>query len=84
MSNAGEEQILCIKDKKQLLLANIAERSEIELRAHLLGHFQQESTLKRIHEEYHWKIMRNTVEQVIASCVECMRHHKELEKSHDA
>lgn len=83
ITNSGEEQLWFINNQKAVLVPKIPDRHEITLRAHLLGHFQVESTLKQLQEEFYWKNMKETVEQVVASCVECMRHHQSREKTHE-
>jgi hypothetical protein len=52
------------------------ERKQIVERAHLLGHFQEESTEKRIREKYYWPSLSKDVKHAIANCQPCLRHVK--------
>lgn len=63
---------------------NKALREDIILKAHLLGHFQTESTVKRIKEKYHWKNMERDVMNIISKCKECMENHGIIHKEHPA
>jgi hypothetical protein len=47
-----------------------AERKDIALRAHLLGHFQVQTTFNRLQEEYHWPKMIKTAEEVVLNCAQ--------------
>ena len=60
------------------------ERYKVAERAHLLGHYQVEATLKRLKEQYYWKKMRDTVEKVIKNCIPCKTHHKSPQFDHQA
>ena len=45
------------KTEKYVIVPKIEERDEIITKAHLLGHFQDKSTIQRIQEKYFWKKM---------------------------
>ena len=57
---------------------------DIATKAHLLGHFQVESTLSRLKEEYHWKNMLRDVERVVSQCEECRKDHRVVPMEHPA
>ena len=61
-----------------------ADRMDIATKAHLLGHFQVESTLSRLKEEYHWKNMLRDVERVVSQCEECRKDHRVVPMEHPA
>lgn len=61
-----------VKNSKKLIVPPIQDREEIVKRAHLLAHFQVESTLRRVQESWYWKNMRETVERVVKLCSDCM------------
>ena len=61
-----------------------SERRDITTRAHLLGHFQVESTLSRLKEEYYWRNMIKDVELVVSQCVECRKEHRVVPMEHPA
>jgi len=53
------------------------ERSDIILRAHLLGHFGIGSTINRIRERYYWKNLDKDVESLVKQCLQCKRNNKQ-------
>lgn len=86
INDLGKEVIVYTKDNESqpLIIPEKSERTGIALRAHLLGHFQTESTMRRIQERFFWKNMRHTVEMVIRACTECVRHQKTPVVNHGA
>lgn len=86
IDNFGNINLYYIPDKnsKPLIVPRLEERENLIRSAHLLGHFQTDSTLKRLQEQYFWKNMREQVERIVKSCVECYRHHKVPVIEHEA
>ena len=82
----GNYRLLFIKDgqSKPLIVPKPDERIDLIKKAHLLGHFQTDSTLKRLQDEYNWKNMRDDVEKVVKSCIDCCRNHKTITVDHGA
>ena len=64
--------------------APMKKRLEVSQRAHLLGHFQAESTFDRLKQKYYWRNMIEDIKRVIAKCLPCIRHQKEPKKEHRA
>jgi len=60
------------------------ERLALVEKAHLLGHFQANTTLSRLRKKYFWKKMQNDVEQVINNCLPCKRHQDKRIMDHPA
>jgi hypothetical protein len=58
------------------------ERTDIVVAAHRFGHFQVEPTLLRNRETYDWKGIKRDVEKVVATCKECLEHHRVVHKEH--
>ena len=67
-NDMDDEVILFRKNDKVpfLKVPKPADRAEIVEKAHLLGHFQVESTIKRIKRKYYWKGMQSMVEKFIS------------------
>ena len=61
---------------KRLIVPKPSERLIIVERAHLLGHFQEYTTMKRIRQDYFWQRMNQDVKQVINACEPCRRNQK--------
>ena len=61
-----------------------SERLEVATKAHLLGHFQVESTLNRLKEQYYWRNMVRDVELVVSQCEECRKEHRVVPMEHPA
>ena len=60
------------KDDRVLHVPAPEERPEIVRKAHLIGHFQVHTTLKRI-QEYFWPKMIELIIQIIAACMVCQQ-----------
>lgn len=85
LDNLGRE-ILWYKrpDGVKLIVPEEGIRDEIIKKAHLLGHFQTESTLKRIQEEYYWKKMVKDVKRVVEACEVCRKYERQVSVQHPA
>ena len=57
------------EEEHNLIVPPKEERTDIVLRAHLLGHFQIQSTYNRLKEKYYWKNMIEGVKKVISKCL---------------
>ena len=68
----------------KLLVPPKEERTKLVERAHLLGHFQSETTLKRLQEKYYWHKMKQDVESVVRRCQQCKRHQEQTIQNHPA
>lgn len=86
IDNLGGSKLFFLADKhsKPLFVPKFELRDELVKRAHLLGHSQVESTLKRLKEEFYWRNMKENVEKIVRSCVECCRHHSVPIVEHEA
>ena len=73
-----------IQNDKYLEIPRKNVRNDIILKAHLLGHFQTESTMNRIKEKYIWKGLEKDTIAVISQCKECMEHHGIRHQEHPA
>ena len=82
IDNLGQEALWYKKDEKILLVPKPQERKELVLQAHLLGHFQAQTTLKRLQELYYWKGMHEDSKKVCEECDNCRRTHKPNLKEH--
>ena len=60
------------------------ERSDIIWKAHLIGHFQLQSTYDRIKEIYYWKNMKDHIGLIIKQCETCDRNQKQDVMNHPA
>ena len=67
-----------------LKVPKIEERMEIMEQAHLLGHFNANSTAKRIKETYFWPKLLDDVKKVVSSCFTCKRTNKAKVYHHPA
>jgi hypothetical protein len=61
------------KDDRVLHVPPPEERPEIVRKAHLIGHFQVHTTLKRIQEKYFLPKMIELIIQIIAACMVCQQ-----------
>ena len=52
--------------------------------AHVLGHFQTQTTYDRLKDQYYWLHMRDQVEKVIGKCRVCVRNNKAAPQYHPA
>jgi hypothetical protein len=52
-------------------------RSEIIMRAHLLGHYGIGSTINKIRERFYWKNLDKDVESLVKQCLQCKRNNKQ-------
>ena len=59
-------------------------RTEIIERAHLLGHFQAETTYNRLKSIYYWPTMEDDIKHVISKCIPCKRNQSAPVQSHSA
>jgi hypothetical protein len=73
-----------VKSDDFKLIPKLEDRYNIVLNAHLLGHFQFQSTLDRVKEKYYWRKMDKDVENVIKKCLTCQRHQLVPEINHKA
>jgi hypothetical protein len=46
----------------------IAVRNSIAMDAHIIGHFQVQTTYERIKDKFYWKNMMKTIKEVVDSC----------------
>lgn len=69
---------------KTLEWPRIELRQLIVERAHLLGHFQVETTLKRLQDSYYWRKMIDDVRKVIERCDTCKRFEHSKVYDHPA
>lgn len=67
-----------------LKVPNIAERKDIIIKSHLLGHFQVYSTYQRLKEKYFWPKMIQDIERIIGNCDQCKRNQKSIVYNHPA
>ncbi|RNA15567.1 pol [Brachionus plicatilis] len=81
-----KEDLIFYFDKKgcALIVPKPDLRTEIIEKSHVLGHFQKETTVKRIREEYFWKNIDRDVEQYILACDICKRNNLIALKEHPA
>ena len=67
-----------------LAVPKMQDRMGIVKRAHLLGHFQEESTINRLKEKYFWPRMANDVAACIKNCLACIRSREGQTLEHPA
>ncbi|RNA02830.1 pol, partial [Brachionus plicatilis] len=81
-----KEDLIFYFDKKgcALIVPKPELRTKIIEKSHVLGHFQKETTVKRIREEYFWKNIDRDVEQYILACDICKRNNLIALKEHPA
>jgi hypothetical protein len=72
------------KNNKWLRVPRIENRAALIEQAHLLGHFRAESTVNRLLENYYWKKMYESVENVLKTCEGCHRNQIVPEERHPA
>ena len=82
-SMSGDEIFIVMKDTKKKV-PKIQDRDEIVLKAHLLGHFQVETTSKRIRLDFWWKGLEKDVERIVKRCRNCLENHRTAAKEHPA
>ena len=70
-----DEIYLINKNNKMLLVPKVNERTNIIIKAHALGHFQKDTTVKRIRDEYFWKDLEKDVDIYIRNCDICKRNN---------
>jgi hypothetical protein len=46
--------------------------------AHIIGHFQAQTTYDRLKDKFYLKNMMRTIKEVIYACAVCIRHQKKL------
>ena len=80
-----EDEVIFIKTSEgNKEVPKINDRAELVLKAHLLGHFQVETTLKRLKATYWWKKMVDDVERCISNCRNCKENHRVIPVEHPA
>ena len=72
------------KDDRVLHVPPPEERPEIVRKAHLIGHFQVHTTLKRIQEKYFWPKMIELIIQIKAACMVCQQFERARIYDHPA
>ena len=75
-----------IVDEKeiQLVVPKLPDRSALVKKAHLLGHFQAETTMNRLKERYFWPKMAKDVALCIKHCLACIRNREGKVLEHPA
>ena len=84
-----EDGILYFRKKSgnteiQLIVPKVQDRTALIKKAHLLGHFQEESTQSRLKEKYHWPKMAKDVAACIRNCLACIRNRQGRTLEHPA
>ena len=59
-------------------------RMDLIKKAHLLGHFQVNTTCERLKEDYYWRDMVIDTTHVVKNCLTCQRHQKTKILEHPA
>ena len=72
------------EDSEEKIVPKPEDRYDIAVRAHRMGHFQVDATLKRLQQDYYWKGMKAEVEKCISDCEQCKRNHKVAPMEHPA
>lgn len=72
------------EDEYKLRVPRKEKRAEIAKKAHLLGHFQSETTYDRLKDKYFWKKMKDDIKAVIEQCWTCARFEKARTVEHPA
>ena len=67
-----------------LIWPKVAERRELIMNAHILGHFQAASTYEKLKDQYFWKNMMDDVINTVRECLTCQRHQKIKPINHPA
>ena len=62
------------KNGSNKVVPPIEKRHEIIKTAHLIGHFQSETTYNRLREKYYWPKMLEQIKSVISQCSPCIRN----------
>jgi hypothetical protein len=68
----------------ELVVPSPEQRRLICERAHLLGHFQVNTTLNRVQENYYLPRIKQDVERVVRNCLPCKRHQPQPKDQHPA
>jgi hypothetical protein len=66
--------IIYTKNNVNKVVPPIEKRIEIIKSAHLIGHFQTDTTYNRLREKYYWPKMFEQIKSVIAQCAPCIRN----------
>ena len=61
-----------------------AMRIELINKAHLIGHFQVQSTWDRLKTDYYWRKMKDQIAHVLRQCEVCARNEREATLNHPA
>ena len=72
------------KGGNKLQIPDPSLRNDIIERAHLLGHFQAETTYNRLKQKYYWKKMLEDIHQVVKACTTCKRYEQTRQFDHPA
>ena len=64
------------KDSVWRIIPSPELRVDIIEKAHLIGHFQLQSTYARLEPDYYWRKMKDQIVQVIRNCEMCARNEK--------
>ena len=84
IDDLGVEKLYIQIKNKRLVVPKPEDRIGIVERAHLLGHFQDDTTLKRIRQDFYWQKMVKDVKQVVSECEPCRRNQKTRVVEHGA
>lgn len=85
IDNLGNEQLWYVRGSgEKLKIPQPSKRDELISRAHLLGHFQAESTLKRLQSDYYCRRMAEDVKKVVEECEVCRLYEKQASVQHPA
>ena len=84
IDNNGNDQLWFVKENDKCLAPKIQDRENIIQKAHMLGHFGVDSTIKRIRENYYWPRMATQVKEIVERCKICSRHNSEKIIEHPA
>ena len=71
-------------DSKYLIWPKVADRRDIIMKAHLLGHYQAASTYDKIKNDFIWKNMIEDIINTVKECLTCQRHQKVKPINHSA
>ena len=63
-----------LKNNEWKLVPKKEERKELILKAHLLGHFENATSMESIKQKYYWKNMFRDAEYFIQRCYTCQRN----------
>ena len=79
-----DKKLWYITDSKKLEYPELKDRDSIVESAHLLGHFQAESTFNRLKDRYYWKKMMDDIYRVIRNFETCKRFEHSKVVNHPA